>query len=381
MAMTAAVVVGAAVAVGTAYANWRSSKDAQKAKESERKKLEAMFNRIQEPEFDELSGGFVPFSLSLEEYKLLQKYIPEAAEFVEEKAPQVIEGKSEAAKEGLSAQRAALKRLQELSRSGEDIYSRTMREEALSRQRTENRAQQDALRTEFQRRGQMTPAMEMVMRQQAGQESRNRAAEESRRSAAEAYRRQLESLQGAARLGGQIRQSELDIEAKNAQIMNAFNQRTADRYQQWLNQKAQTMNEAQLFNIQAEQDIHNKNIGLQNIHAQEKYKHDLASYQDKVMKQKYANELKQKAFGNEIAKARGAAGLSAAAREDIDAKAKADQEMYQGLGEGLSSAAYYYGDSQKPQKTKQQDKTSGGYGLTGESTWTKNEKKKKSDLL
>ena len=380
MAMTAAVVVGAAVAVGTAYANWRSSKDAQKAKESERRKMEAMFNRIQNPELDPLTGGFAPFSLSFEEYKLLQKYIPEAAEFVEEKAPQVIEGKSEAAKEGLSAQRAALKRLQELSRSGEDIYSRTMREEALSRQRTENRAQQDALRTEFQRRGQMTPAMEMVMRQQAGQESRNRAAEESRRSAAEAYRRQLESLQGAARLGGQIRQSELDVEAKNAAIMNAFNQRTADRYQQWLNQKAQTLNEASLFNIQAEQDIHNKNIGLQNIHAQEKYKHDLASYQDKVMKQKYANELKQKAFENEIAKARGAAGLSAAAREDIDAKAKADQEMYQGLGEGLSSAAYYYGDSQ--QKTKKQDQSSGGYGLTGESTWTKEDtKKKKSDVL
>lgn len=257
--------------------------------------------------------------LSPEQYKVIEKYNPQYAEYIKQVDPQTVK-RSEVGEEGLSAQRQALRKLMMTGQLDQDPELMQRFAEADRNAQIAAQSRQQSLMQDFARRGQAGSGVQLAAQLGAGSETMDRAAEASQKAAAEAYRNRLSQLMQGAQLGGQMEQRDLSLAEKNADIINRFNEMTSKRYQDWLLGRADLANQAQKYNIEQVQDVANKNVNLANI--QKEKQADISKWayeQDKANKQQAfsnamagmqtENQAKQMQYQNALEKAKALSGV------------------------------------------------------------------------
>lgn len=319
--MVAPLIIGAAItAAVSAIAQWLNSKEAQKATTAERARVQQIFDKISQPNFD--TTDFVP-----EDYKVIGKYVPSVAPFIAEVAPQTVKADSADARLGRDTQKEALQRLIETSRAGGmgDALLQSQFGQANLAAAQAQQSQRQNLDAQMQRRGQMGSGLQYAMQLAGGANPQMQAARSGEQQAAEAYRAKLQALTGAANLGGQIRGEDVALETGNAAIINAFNQRMADSMRANALNQQDTQNVAQRYNLDRGQRTSDMNVGQRN-----------AAW---MRNQDNRNRLTQQGFDNQMAVARGQAGLSGERVSDILGNAQQSNQTLQSFSDLAMGAA------------------------------------------
>lgn len=327
------------------------------------REIERMFNEIVPPEYDikvwdnpELVKTIPPAALDFsritpESYASVGQFVPEVAEFVREQRPELVQA-SAAAQEGRTAQLDALRRYRDIAAGQADPMYQQKMQEASDRARIEAQGRTNAILQDAQRRGGLNSGVQLAAQMQGASDSMTRGALESQAAAAEAYRNQLMAMDKSAALGGDIRSSEMSEAARNAGIINDFNQRTSRNYQDYLNQRASMANQAQRYNLDRDQAIADANVAQRNKFnvdnlnryndlAMQRYNMDRQARDDKIAIQKYKEGLMQQNFANKMQQTGAKAGVQQNMIDYMNQATRDRNQAIQGLGEsGMGGLMY-----------------------------------------
>lgn len=250
--------IAAAATVGGAIVNYLSSKDADKLKAAERSKLENALANLQKPDFK-------PEDFTPDLYKVVSKYVPKEAKLIQEVNPTVVKGDSADAKMGRDAEKAALSALINKGQQGKTLETEMMLNQATQAANAQNRMNEASLRESLARQGAAPGSgTDLAMRMAENAQSANAMAGASQNTAMELERQRLAALMQGAQLGGNIRQADVNMETTNADIINQFNNRVANRANQVEQYNVGTSNDAQKYNVGNEQAVANANVGASN---------------------------------------------------------------------------------------------------------------------
>jgi len=331
--LVAAAAISGVAALGSGIAQWMSSNEANKANAAERKRIAALFDKIQTP-------GFDVNDISPDEYAVVQKFIPEQARYIAEANPEIVK----ASKEGELARGAQMSALDRLRARGEGrdplmdaAIGQANRENAIA-----SNAQTQSLLQQYARRGALNSGTQLAAQLGAQAQSFDRGGQMGLSAALARDQSSLDALRQAGSLGSDIYNQDISLAGKNTDIINAFNQRNANYGRDYEAQRVGDMNKAGMYNVETAQDIANKNTAGRN--------------DARVNNRNYRNQMSQQSYTNEIDRARGAAGLSAANQAATTQAAQDRNALIQGVGNVATNAAMYYGnqsDKQDERKWKE----------------------------
>ena len=335
--------VSAAATLVSSLVSWSESKDAQSASDAERSKVQALIDKIQSPNFD-------MSKITPQEYKIVGTYTPEAIPTIEEQYPEIIQ-KTKDMQEGRSAQMEAIRYMREIASSGKDPIAEMDRIKGARQAAQEANTQSANIQSQMQRRGIGDSALQLGLQQQAAGDAGYQTAMSGEEAARDALNRRMSASQNSANIGGQVFSADEQQEAQNAAIINDFNQRMSARRQQLAELNTNNSNQAQQTNLDNAQKISNSNITAQNNAA--------------VYNQTTANDLKQRQYTNNINKVAVASGQAQSNIAGINENAKANQNLYTGLGGVVSTTAnaagQYYGSQRQPDESLEDYKIRMGY--------------------
>ncbi len=262
-----------------------SSEKARGAEKGRLEEIAALYNSIKPPNYDltildppemheqmlnspAFSGEIAPPKFNLdkltpEQFKQVQQYIPQAAPFIAEAAPKLIE-QSVGMKAGKDAQMAALKKFMDVGNSSTDPEYEEAITKAGRQAQTEAQSRQASILQDFARRGQSGSGLNLAAQIGGTSQAMDRNAMANMSAASQAYKNRLQALSQGAELGGQISQQDQNLQAQNNAVINAFNQRMSTNQQQYQNQRAGMMNDAQKYNVGMQQDLANMNTQAAN---------------------------------------------------------------------------------------------------------------------
>lgn len=347
--------------------------------------IEKMFNEIVPPEYNikvyddpELVKTIPPAAfdysrITPESFASVGQFVPEVASYVQEVNPQLVEA-SGAAKEGRTAQLDALRKYKEIASGQADPMYLQKMQEASDRSRIEAQGRMNAALQDAQRRGSLDSGVQLAAQMQGSSDAMTRGALQSQLAAAEAYRNQLSALDKSASLGGDIRSSEMSEAARNAGIINDFNQRTSRNYQDYLNQRANQANQAQRYNLDREQAIADANVTQRNKFTvdnlnrfnelqQQKYNMENKARDDKLAIQAKKESLMQQMYGNAMDQAKAKAGIQNNAINYMNQSTRDRNQAIQGMSDaglgGMMYGAKYGREAGAPNYQQQ----GGGYSV------------------
>ena len=369
------ILIGAGIAAGSAVVSgimqWYQSEKARGATNDRLREIEAMFNAIVPPQFDisvwdspELAAAIPEPSfnweaITPEQYQQVQQFNPELAEFVAQKAPELPQVTA-AATEGRGAQLSALQRYRQIAAGETDPELAQLLAESSQRAQRDSQSRSASILQDAARRGQAGSNATLAAQMQSGSDAFQMQGQQSMAAAAEAYRNRLRALDQSAQLGGQIRSSEMGEQARNADIINQFNQSDAARRQAWMNQGAQMRNDATQGNIATAQRISDANVANRNsanvdnqarynaLQAKQ-YDYRAAERQAAIDREKTKNSIKQQQFGNAMQIAQGKSGIAQTGIDYMRQDARDRNQMVQGVADGIGAAALYGSRYYKPE--------------------------------
>lgn len=339
----AAVPIAAGV-VGS-IAQWQNSQQAARASADERDRMQGIIDAMKDPNFD-------PRDFTSEQYAVASKYVPQLANYIEEKAPQTVQATA-AGEAGREAQLSALGRLKTLSETGEDLQSQVLRQKALGDAAAQNQAQQATIRQNAAQRGLGGSGLEFMQSMMAQQGSNQAASHNAQDAALQAYQTRLDAMKNSASLGGDIRQSDMSEQARNAQIINDYNQRKAaeaNRYQQYV---ANANNQGQLYNLGNQQRIAEANVGLRNA--------------DAARAQGRADMIQRENYNAAMNRANMNIGQAGRNLEGINQAAAGRAAAIGGLQQAAGSSANYYQQSNASDRNYALEKKKYDYLYGGDS--------------
>lgn len=203
-------------------------------------------------------------SVTPEQYKLVGKYKPEIASYIEEQRPDLVKDTA-GMKEGREAQLGALRKLKSIGDNQEgDPELRQAIANAGRQSQMQAQSRQQSILQDLARRGMMGSGAGLAAQMQGGSDAMSNAARSSQDAAVASYRNRLQALKDSASLGGQVRDADFQQERGNIDIINDFNQRTSKNRQAWEQSRAGNLNEAQKMNLAAEQQVSDANVGQNN---------------------------------------------------------------------------------------------------------------------
>lgn len=343
-------VAGTAIAGG--LAQFISSEKGRKESAANLNKIKAIYEKMQTPNFDSSSPDQPEFDVSRltpEDYKVLAQYVPTVAQQVKEVAPEVVKETADM-KTGRQAQMDALSRLRRVGSGEADPEFQDKMSQASRQASIDAQSKIDSILQGQARRGLLGSGNQMAAQLQGATASMDRNAQMGSSAAAESYRNQLQALRDSASLGGQVRSADESMQSRNADIINAYNARGANSAQQWQNNRAATLNNAQQYNLAQNQAAADKNTSQNNDYAKynQQYGNQMAQqgYQNQVAERDALNNLRQTTFADQM---NINAGMSGAFQGMSTAAMGAAQDRNQAIG-GLTSAigaGAMYSDSQE----------------------------------
>jgi hypothetical protein len=169
--------------------------------------------------------------------------------------------------------------------------------------------------------------MELLSRLMNQQGQAQNSSKNSLNATLAARQNALQALMQGANLGGQIRGEDVALEGKNVDIINAFNQRNAQRKQGWTEGNVDRRNLGQQYNIGNEQRVADATVQTGN--------------EFKKYNQQRGDTNAQRDFANEIDIKRSQSGLSTMAREDIAKQTDQTNKTVSGLADaGMTMVGY-----------------------------------------
>lgn len=339
--MSAAIV--AAMVAGPLIQAYQSEQ-ARKADKAERKKLEQLIAKVQNPNFD-------TSDLTPEEFKVIGNYAPEAAAYVSEERPELIKA-SAAGQKGQAAQLAALQDMRNIASQDRDPAMMAQLDLNAQRSQAEAQSRQRSALDDAARRGQGGSAQTLLAQIAGGEQAMNRNAEMGRQAAIDAYKNRLAAIQNSAQLGGQIRGQDFNEQRSNADIINDYNRRGAAGQNDYLRYRSGLSNDAQLRNMQAQQDVSNQNVNARNQ----------AARSNRDMQNKYS----QVGFENDMSRV----GLQTGAYQRSDAARTRDTQDRNNMIQGGTNAftTWQTGEDAKDQRDldrEEREKDRRAYGYSG----------------
>lgn len=296
-----------AVAAVSAIAQEYTSAQARGANKAELARIRELWDKMVPPDFDlspndppqlittKLQGANLDFSkLTPEEFKVVGTYSPEVAQHVQEIAPTLVQ-QTAAGKEGRSAQINALREFQQIAKGNNPELRANMEDaSALAQQNAQSRTQ--SLLQDSQRRGGLNSGLSYASMLQGNSDAMQTGAANSRASAIQAYKSKLDAIQQSGTMGRSLANDEFSQEQTNAGIINDFNQRTSKNYQAYLQHREELANQAQLYNLQAEQSASDKNTSQTNAFNQWNLQN-----QNSLAQQQYSNTRDERNYQNSLA--------------------------------------------------------------------------------
>jgi hypothetical protein len=376
------ITIAAGISVVSGIVQAYNSEKSRGANKKRLDELKAAFDAIVPPQYDisindppqymkeALGSANLDFSrLTPQQFKMVGQYSPEAAQYVAEKNPQLVQG-TEAQKEGREAQISALRQMQQISK-GESPELRIQMQRSADAAQAEAQSRQQSALQDAQRRGMGGSGLSFANALQGSSQAMQTGATTSQNAALAAYKDKLAAMQSAGQMGRQLSQDELSQEAGNVDILNAFNQRTTKAYQDYQTQRAAMQNQAQLQNLGMQQDIANRNTALSN--ETDKYNQSYGNqtrqqsyentkgernYQDQLAMQKATwaanekdrqNQLKRQSYQDELSKAQGRAGI---ASQQMNQETQGAQDRNAAIGGIAGAASGYYGQQAADDRAK-----------------------------
>lgn len=359
-----------AVAVGAqAVSGIMQYYQAEKARGANAKRLreiEAMFAKIVPPEMDisiyddprvaeSIPEPLLDFSaITPKEFKSVGQFVPEVASYVAETNPQLVEATAAATK-GRQTQLEALSKYREIaSQGGMDPILASKLAVASDKARSDAASSQQSILQDAQRRGMMGSGLQMQSQMNRTAEDMRRQAVESQMAAAEAYRNQMDAMARGAALGGDIRGSEMSEQGRNADIINAFNERTSRRYQDYLQARSDAVNRANLRNLESQQELANRNVtqgnkaarynrNMANQGATQQWQNKRASRQDLLDLDRAKKADIQQNWQNKMTHAGAMKGISQDWQNHNYQTAQDRNQATRGIADAVSGGAMYYG--------------------------------------
>lgn len=371
--------VGIPSSIVSGIAQAYTAAEARKANQQELDRIRALFESIVPPEYDisvndppdfiegQLKGANLDFSaFTPENFKVLQQYAPQAAAYVAEQNPTLVQG-SALAREGRSGQAEAFREYQKMARGESPELQVRLAEANRNSQAQAQQRSQSAL-SDAARRGTAGGGLEFASQLQGSSDSMARGAQNSQSAALAAYQAKMDAVRQSGQMGRELAGDELSQEAQNAQAINSFNQRTSRNYQDYLNQQATLANEAQRLNIGQNQQVANANTAQSND--AQKYnrenKNNLAmqsygmqrderNYADNIAAQKAQwaaneknrqNQLKSQGYDDKFRQAQGMSGIGQMQMGQNNQAAQDKNAAIQGVtntvNAGAATAGNYY---------------------------------------
>lgn len=255
MAIAVPLAIAAVTALAGAYAAYKKGEISKEDYENRKRIAEEIQGKLKAP-----PGTAVEFTP--EEYAYAQQYVPQIAQHIQEKQPQIVtESGSQFEKR---MQRDALAKYSNLANTGQDNVADAQREEALFEADSRDKSRRAMILRDMANRGLSGSGMDLLGQQQSSQDAAVGARQASLDAVKQAEVRRLAALGSQANLAGQVRGQNTQVEQTNAQIMNSFNQRLANSKNLYNQQVANTNNDAQRFNIGNKQQVDMANTGLRN---------------------------------------------------------------------------------------------------------------------
>lgn len=381
--MVAPLVIAAGISAAAAISQAYQSEKARGANEKRLSELRKIFESIVPPEYDVsindppkymeqvLGQANLDFSrITPEQFKVVGQYAPEAASFVAEANPTLLKG-SAAGKEGRQAQIDALRQMQSAAKGDSPEFEIALQRARDSSQASAQSRQQSVI-DDAQRRGMGGSGLSLAAQLQGTGDSMAQGANLSQQAAIEAYRNKMNAIQQSGTMGRQLAGDEMAMESANTDIINSFNQRTSRQYQDYLSQRAQMQNDAQLRNLNVSQDISNRNVAgrneadmfnLENRNrlAQQAYGNtrDERNYQNTLADQRAnwsaaerdrQNRLKGQSYDDQLRRAAGMSGQTVMANQNALQSGQDRNAMIQGISD--AAGGYFAGKAQ--QESQQQ---------------------------
>jgi hypothetical protein len=315
-------------AAGMAVSGLVQLYNSEKARGAEQKRLneiESLYNDLVPPDYDlsvqdppelhterlaqpEFSSAIAApkwnlAKLSPEQFKQVGKLVPEAAPYIAEAAPQLVE-KTKDMKTGRDAQLNALKRFMEVGAGDFDPEYQEAVTKASRQAQAEAQSRQQSILQDFARRGQSGSGLSLAAQMGGASQAMDREAMANMSAASDAYRNRLTALSQGASLGGQIQSDDTNLQARNSDIINSFNQRMAAGRQNWENSRAASLNNAQQYNLGIAQGLDNANVEARNLAArdQQSRQDDYTKYNTSLAQNQQARQDSNSKWGYEAAR-------------------------------------------------------------------------------
>lgn len=393
-----ALAAGAGISVLGGIAQYYQSEKARNANQAELNEIKRMFDAIKPPEYDvsiidppDYITEAVPepainySALTPKQFEKIRDFSPEIADYVQEKAPTLVE-KTSQGKEGRNAQIEALRAMIERAKStGPDPLLQGQLDIASEQGQRDAQSRQQSLMQDAQRRGQFGSGLQFAAQLSGGEDQLQRQAALQREAAMEAYRQKIDAMRDSATLGGNISAQDFSEQGRNADIINDFNMRTSKDANMYNQYKAGLLNDAQKYNLGVAQGAADKNVQSANDFS--KYNREMFNqaqsdqynravqeratqnsirgqqYQDKTGSQDRANDLKARIYGDQMNQARAKAGLGQDQMNMNTGRAQDTNKLIQGITDaslGATSKGYDASERQKDREAWAQG-SKGGY--------------------
>lgn len=227
--------------------------------------------------------------------------------------------------EGLRNSRLrALSGLEEQGFGGEQTQDTAAREQAMIDSGSANRGRQEAVISDFARRGQLGSGLELSARLDAAQAEGDRLASGALDLEGQRRNRMLAALEGAGNLAGNIQETDYKTASDKARANDAINLFNTQNMVGMQQRNIDRANDASQYNLGVKQDISNRNVGTSN-YEQEKNK-----------------SLIQQDFENRKAKAAGLSDQYGGQAAQATQQGQATGNMWGGVASGIGTLAQGY---------------------------------------
>ena len=284
-------------------------------------------------------------SIPPEVYEAVGEYKPDALKFFPG-LPNVPYITPQAGETGKQAQLTALQEMQRIASGETPDYA--LREQLFKTRQAADLAgqqRQESILRDFARRQMLGAGTQQLAQLQAAGDVTNRQAAADVAAGAESYRNRLNMLSQSAALGGTVKEQERAFAARNADLINDFNRRMSEGYQDYLYRQNALSNQAQLMNLQQRQRIAEKNVASQAEAA--RYNQQKRNALMEAQRQQEIGERtrylggQQQDYANRFQQLAAQKGLTGMGMEMDIGYGKQRAGAYQGLGDAATKMAYY----------------------------------------
>jgi hypothetical protein len=368
------IVAVAAIAAATAIAQAWQSERARGQNQKEMERLRKAFDAIVPPEYGlsvadsngKLQSTIPQLNLDFstvtpEAYQVIGSYAPQVAPLIREQAPQLVTGNA-ATQEGRGGQLDAYRQMLAAAR-GNDPTLKIKLAEASARSNHEAQQRQASIMEDAQRRGHFGSGLMYMAQLQGAGDSMSRGAQSGRDAALAAYQAKMDAVRTSGSMGRELANDEYSIQAQNAAIINSFNQRTSQAAQAQMNMQNQIVNQGQMYNLDRQQDVANRNTGARNdaqrYNLENRNRLSTQNYNAQIGEREYQNQLKQMAYNDRLNLERSKNGLGMQQIQMNNQNAADRNQIIQGIGN--AGAGYYQNQYDEERWNKEQDREDARY--------------------